>query len=275
MKVIISHDVDHLYTGEHWRKDLILEKFLVRSTLQLLKGEIPLVVLWERIKSVFRNRYCRIPEILEYDSEHKIPSTFFFGMANILGMSYSPKQAEPWIKYVVDRGFDAGVHAAIIDDFSEMMKEYNTFRNLNILESFGTRVHCVRYDNATFSKMAEIGYKFDSSEFNKNFIWLKQPYPVVAKNGNRMWEFPLNVMDGYVLEHDEKNAKAKVLDALDRAKREDCNYFTFLFHDIYFNEQTFPVWAGFYKWFVTMCEERKFEFISYNKAIEELEKCKH
>ena len=26
MYIIISHDVDHLYTIEHWKKDLILEK---------------------------------------------------------------------------------------------------------------------------------------------------------------------------------------------------------------------------------------------------------
>ena len=210
MKVIISHDVDHLYTGEHWRKDLILEKFLVRSFLQLCKREISFKVMWTRIKSVFKKRYCRIPEMLEYDSQHGIPSSFFFGMGNILGMSYSPKQAKPWVKYVVDHGFDAGVHAAVIDDFETMKKEFRLFKELH-------------------------------------------------------------VMDGYVLEHEAEKAKTKVLDALSRAQKEGCKYFTFLFHDIYFNEETFPMWVDFYKWFVNECETRNLEFTSYNKAIEELE----
>ena len=271
MKVIISHDVDHLYTGEHWRKDLILEKFLVRSFLQLCKREISFKVMWTRIKSVFKKRYCRIPEMLEYDSQHGIPSSFFFGMGNILGMSYSSNQAKPWVKYVVDHGFDAGVHAAVIDDFETMKKEFRLFKELGLQDTFGTRVHYVRYDDTTFAKMAEIGYKFDTSEFDKESIWLKQPYRVRAGNGNVMWEFPLHVMDGYVLEHEAEKAKTKVLDALSRAQKEGCKYFTFLFHDIYFNEETFPMWVDFYKWFVNECETRNLEFTSYNKAIEELE----
>lgn len=271
MEVIISHDVDHLYTGEHWRKDLILEKFLVRSFLQYCKREIGIHVFWNRIKATFSKRYCRIPEILQFDREHGIPSSFFFGMGNILGMSYSPKQAEPWIKYVVDNGFDAGVHAANIRDFSEMSKEYNSFKNMHLQEHFGTRVHYVRYDDTTFERLASLGYKFDSSEFSKEAIWLKQPYPVKSQNGNVMWEFPLHVMDGNVFENNGDNAKTRVLHALVRAESEGVRFFTFLFHDIYFNEKTFPIRIDFYKWFVETCENRGYVFTSYNKAIEELE----
>lgn len=35
MKIIVSHDVDHLYPSDHFLKDLILPKMWVRSFLHL------------------------------------------------------------------------------------------------------------------------------------------------------------------------------------------------------------------------------------------------
>ena len=40
IKVIVSHDVDHLFAGDHWFRDLIYPKLWVRTTLQLVKREI-------------------------------------------------------------------------------------------------------------------------------------------------------------------------------------------------------------------------------------------
>lgn len=271
IKVIVSHDVDHLYTGDHWKHDLILEKFLVRNFIQLFRREITFKVFLKRLPYVFRKRMCRIPEILAFDKMHSIPSSFFFGTDNILGMSYSPEQAKPWVQYVADNGFDVGVHAAVISDFQSMKKEFERFRQFRIQERFGVRVHYVRYDDSTFTNMAEIGYKFDTSEFCKEKITLTQPYPVKAANGNIMWEFPLHVMDGYVIEKNAHDAKKLVLDALDEAERNDnVRYFTFLFHDIYFDEHIYPIWIDFYKWFIGICEERKLPFISYDDAIKEI-----
>lgn len=39
MKVIISHDVDHLFRDDHYR-DLIYPKLWVRSSLELIKESI-------------------------------------------------------------------------------------------------------------------------------------------------------------------------------------------------------------------------------------------
>ena len=200
MYIIISHDVDHLYTIEHWKKDLILEKYVARACMEMIKGRISFKTCLHRLFAPFQYRFCRIPEIVEYDIQHNIPSSFFFGMGNSLGMSYSINQAIPWIQFVLEKGFDVGVHAADISSPTSIQREHDAFKEICPNKTFGTRVHYVRYSDDTFQSLATAGYLFDTTEFSKESFSLKQPYVITAPNGNRMWEFPLNLMDGYVLE---------------------------------------------------------------------------
>lgn len=89
MKIIVSHDVDHLDSTDHLFRDLILEKMFIRSFIQFLKKEISLKTCMYRMTMVFHKRMNRIEEVMEYDKKNKIPSVFFFGMDNVLGMSYT------------------------------------------------------------------------------------------------------------------------------------------------------------------------------------------
>ena len=64
MKIIISHDVDHLYATDHLFKDLILEKLWVRSFLHLCSGKISLRTFFYRLTLLFHNRMHRIEEVM-------------------------------------------------------------------------------------------------------------------------------------------------------------------------------------------------------------------
>jgi hypothetical protein len=266
LKIIISHDVDHLYPSDHIFRDLIFPKLWVRSIKELTKGKISLQTCYYRLISIFDNRLNRITEIIEFDKKHNIPSVFFFGMDNILGMSYKKNTATPWIKFVLEEGFDVGVHGVEIEDIKRMRHEFNDFKEISNLSSFGIRTHFVRSNKSTFLKMAEIGYLYDTSEFNKMTIDLKPPYKI----GN-MWEFPLYIMDGYVMKDKFETAKELTIEALDRAKKKGLEYFTFLFHDYLFNEKTHLKEKAFYEWFVNYCNNQNFEFTPYRTAIYELE----
>ena len=116
MKIIISHDVDHLDASDHLFRDLILEKLWVRSFLHLCQGRISLKTFFHRLTILFHNRMNRIEEVMEFDRAHGIPSVFFFGMDNVLGMSYPRKKAAPVIRHVLEQGFDAGVHGVDYQD---------------------------------------------------------------------------------------------------------------------------------------------------------------
>jgi hypothetical protein len=182
-------------------------------------------------------------------------------------MSYKKNTASTWIKFVLKEGFDAGVHGAEIENVEKMQNEYNDFKAISNLNSFGIRTHYVRYNDMTFIKMADLGYFFDTSEFNKVEIELKPPYKV-----EKMWEFPLHIMDGYILKDNLVTAKKLTINALDKARAIGLEYFIFLFHDYLFNEKTYPKEKDYYEWFVNYCESQHSEFVSYKTAIDELER---
>lgn len=265
MKIIVSHDVDHLYPSDHILRDFIFPKLWVRSTIQAFRGEISFGTLYNRFVSIFDKRLCRIPEIIDFDMRNDVKSTFYFGMDNVLGMSYHKKKALPWIHYVCDKGGDVGVHGVEIEDVNKMRMEYKAFATISRLNSFGIRTHYVRYNEMTFSKMAKIGYLYDTSEFDKKKVNLKLPYKI-----GDMWEFPLYIMDGYIMKNGLDKAKEETMQILKDAERKGIAYFTFLFHDYMYNDKTYPNDKEYYEWFIRYCVEKQYQFTSYTIAIKEL-----
>ncbi|MBR4791751.1 MAG: hypothetical protein IK024_12740 [Treponema sp.] len=265
MKIIISHDVDHLYFSDHLLKDLIIEKLWVRSFIHLLQKRITLKSFFYRI--FYGKRMNHITEVMEYDKKHFIPSVFFFGMDNVLGMSYSQKKASSIIKMVLNNNFAVGVHGCNYQNLEKMQKEHDDFMNISDLKSFGIRNHYVRFDDETFEKMDKCCYKYDSTEFNKNELETKKPYKV----GN-MWEFPLHIMDGYICFPGKlQQGLESTFAAIEKAKEEGCPYCTILFHDYQFDEKRYPDEKKWYEKTIEYCEQSGYEFISYDDAIKELE----
>lgn len=267
MKIIISHDVDHLSATDHLTKDLILPKLWVRSFLHLCTGKISFRTFWHRLTILFHSRMNRTEEVMAFDRAHGIPSVFFFGMDNVLGMSYSQKRAAPVIRRVLNAGFDAGVHGADYQDIKRMQREHDDFAALSGTESFGIRTHYVRFDGETFSKMERAGYLYDSSWFNKQALDIRAPYKVGG-----MWEFPLHIMDGYICKPGrlEEGLRATFA-AIRQAEALGMPYCTILFHDYQYDDRYDPQMKRWYEETVRYCEEQHYEFISYRDAIKELE----
>ena len=265
MKIIFSHDVDHLYGKDHWFRDFVYPKLWVRETLQLIKGRIKFSEWFGRCTSCIRKKRNQIPELIKFDSEHGIKSTFFFGMNQALGMSYKPYEAKCMIQFVKEKGFDAGVHGICYDNDFGIIEEKSKFEKLMGFSPDGIRMHYVRFDNQTFSRLEKAGYCFDSTEFNKKTgTCVKAPYRVGS-----LWEFPVCIMDSY-LPYNLEKAKQITIDAIQRAERENIRYFTVLLHDPYFSRE-YSVYQMWYEWFVDYTKENHFQFVSFKEAISELE----
>jgi hypothetical protein len=263
MKIIISHDVDHIYSSDHFR-DLYFPKLWVRNSMKLLKKEISVKEWYLRCSNISKKKMHCITELVEFEKMNNIPAEYFFGMANGQGLAYKQNIAAPLIKFVKDKGFDVGVHGIDFNSLEGIKKEFNDFILVTNIENFGIRMHYVNSSENTFNFLAQVGYLFDSSEFNKAEKYLiKKPYKI-----GDMWEFPLCLMDSY-LPYDLDKAKEITKDIIDKAEKVKLPYFTLLFHDIYFCS-AYNTYKEWYIWAINYFISNGYSFISYRQAIKEL-----
>lgn len=262
MKVIISHDVDHLTVTEHFN-DLIIPKFIARSKLELLRGRISLSEFYIRMRYLLGNKWQCLEELMDYNEEQGIPATFFLGVNNGKGLAYSLDQAGEWIRRILERGFDAGVHGIAYTDKSGIDEEYRIFKEISGLENFGIRMHYLRKSEETLTLLEQAGYLYDSSVYE-----FADPYLVGG-----MLEFPLHIMDGYIIEYNSRHQsvgleRAKELTSarIEEAEIKGCRYLNILFHDRYFN-RGFKTWMSWYIWLTEWLIEHGYEFMNFREAI--------
>jgi peptidoglycan/xylan/chitin deacetylase (PgdA/CDA1 family) len=270
MKIIISHDIDHLTVSEHF-SDLIIPKFILRSQIELIGGYISFKEFRFRFKTLFKNKLQNLEEIIAFDHEQGIPSTFFIGMSHGLGLSYTEIIAEQWCKKILSNGFDVGVHGIAYDNKQNMVQEYNRFKKLSGLEEFGIRMHYLRKNEKTIDLIGETGYLFDSGVFSFE--------PPVNYSG--LWEFPLHIMDTYEFQKGKpwqnqtlENVKASTEEKIHNAIAKNLPYLNILMHDFYFSEG-FSSCKQWYIWLTNRLKEDGYEFINFKTAIKELDSKTH
>ena len=268
MKVIISHDVDHLSADEH-RADLIIPKFLIRSNIEWAMGAIPLKELFERLRELTANKWQNLAELMAFDRENGVPSTFFLAVNQGKGLAYSAASAAPWIRRIAENGFDVGVHGIAFDDPAAMLREFEVFRQLSKISSFGLRMHYLRTNDMTLSRLDQTGYLFDSTIYAT-----RNPYRV-----GRMWEFPLHMMDGFlVCDHGRwqrdglAGIKERTRTRIAELQDQGIEYLTILFHDRYFSG-SFAAWRDWYIWLIRHCQTSGLEFTDYRTAVARLDSC--
>jgi len=265
MKIIVSHDVDHITVLEH-KKDLIIPKFAIRSFIELSLGYISISEIKCRFKDFWDNKWNNIEELISFDKKSNIPATFFIGVSNGRGLSYSIKDAKFWINKIREEGFKIGVHGIAYDNFNEIKSEFETFKKISGLEKFGIRMHYLMKKNETFELLSKAGYIYDSSMYG-----IKNPIKI-----ENLWEFPLCIMDGYIIYKNShyqnqsiNQVKKSTKIILEEAYNKGINYFTILFHDRYFSD-SFKTWKEWYIWLIEYLKKNRFEFIDFENAMDEL-----
>ena len=267
MKAIISHDIDHITVSEHLLRDSIVPKFIIRNGVELVKGKISFAEYTNRHLDLFKNKWQNIEELIAFNSAQGVPSSFFMGVQNGLGLSYSKAVSNFWINKIQGLDCEIGVHGIEFATQDKIDFEYNLFRELSSLKTFGTRMHYVRKNENTFQYMQQAGYLYDSTEHA-----FKNPYKI----GN-MWEFPFQIMDGWVIEKGKRwqtqslnEAKENTKLLIEEAFTKNLNYLGVDFHDRYFTN-SFKTWIDWYYWIIGYLKENKIEFVNFKQAIASLE----
>jgi len=267
VKAIISHDIDHITVTEHLLRDTIVPKFLARMHIELLAGKISLREYILRWTDFFKNKWQNVDELITFNNTKQIPSSFFIGVNKGIGLSYSNHLALVWIEQMKSRNCEIGLHGINYDSLEVVKAELEEFKRLSGVEKTGIRMHYVRRDENTLNYFSEAGYLYDSTIHD-----FKNPYKI----GN-MWEFPFQIMDGWVIEEGSKwqnrnlkEAKENTKRLIERAQKENLEYLGVDFHDRYFSN-SFKTWLDWYSWLTDYLMENKIEFVNFRMAIEQLE----
>lgn len=268
MKIIVTHDVDHLTFSEHLT-EFTLPKMLVRNHLELFLGKISGKELLKRYADLVANRAQHLDAIMDFDRKKNVPATFFFGVANGLGLSYGLESASTWIKRVLEKGFNVGVHGLSYDNCQTMRQEYETFLRLSGRRDFGIRMHYLRSNEKTWGYLSDLGYAFDSTLTMR----MIGPFRVGS-----LWEFPINLADWKILcqnarwqSRDLQTAIKQTRDLMDASAERKLEFFTVLFHDFYFSD-AYASWKGWFEFVIDYADSRNWEFVSFKQALDELKK---
>lgn len=266
MKIIVSHDVDHLSVKEHIFRDLIIPKFFVLQLIEFFKKNISFSEIISRYGEVLQNDWNHLSELQQFNNKNNVKATYFFWMDNALWLNYSQEEASVWIKYLLDNWADVWVHWINYDDEKLLKKEFEDFKKLSWLNSVWLRMHYLRQDKNTQNHLADIWYSFDVTDYaeKKYSIW---------KKGN-MDLLPFQLMDTYLFSFNRRafssnEAIEYSINLLKEAEKKWNNYFSLLIHQRHFSKW-FSAWKNWYIEFIKYCNENWYEFINYKDFIKTL-----
>ena len=266
MKIIISHDVDHLNSNEHYF-DFILLKYLVRSLIEFIYGTISFSDLLNKFRSVYDSQWHNVFDLINFNNKNNIPSTFFWGMDNALGLNYRLKDVVPIISKVIHQKHNCGVHGIEFNNLLKMEQEKELFSNIVGSKKFGIRMHYLRLDQDTLNKLNQLNYIFDSSMYSDY-----EPFKI-----GDMWEFPIQIMDSYEFNTkfswQSKTTEEIIFSTIEKIKtydNKDFKYLNIVFHDRNFckAQSSYMLW---YESIISYLKDNGYEFISFIDAIKELE----
>lgn len=267
MKAIISHDIDHITVWEHLFRDTIIPKYLARMHIELFSGKISMREYTLRWSDFFKNKWQNVDELITFNNVNGIPSSFFIAVNKGIGLNYSNESALLWIDQMQRRNCEISLHGIAFDDQVSIKKEFDLFSKLTGGSGFGIRMHYVRNTERTYKLLSESGYVFDSTEYA-----FKNPYKI----GN-MWEFPFQIMDGWIIENYKKwqslnllQAKENTVKLIDKAYEHKLNYLGIDFHDRYFSH-SFKTWLDWYMWLVEYLRNNNIETVNFKTAVKEME----
>jgi len=271
MKIIISHDVDHITFREHLN-DGVAGKFCIRTMLEMASLAISPYTVFQRVKRAWKNKWNNIEDLMSFDKSYKIDSTFFIGVGNGLGLSYSRDESIKAIRLIKNNGFEVGVHGIAFDNIEGIKTEYEIFKSITNDNVIGIRTHYLRRADNSSENYQMIGYDYDAGLYGMGDPIVKGAFVT----------FPLTIMDGRILEMslfgiqktNFNEVFSHTLKIIENAEANGQQYLSILFHDRYFSNE-FPFWRRWYIELIEALEKNGHTFINYRQAWEELIKENH
>lgn len=255
----LSHDVDRvqLYSIRYQLK---------QTTKMILKCRFKNSIL-NLIDTVKYNvdyktdPYWTFDYIINTEKKYNFKSSFYFmsGGTSKLDNSYkiNNKKVQKLITQIKSEGFEVGYHGS-----------FNSFNNLKLMKhekqkldrythKYGVRQHYLRFSApCTWRNQEQVGLLYDSTlsfadceGFRCGTCFPFKPYDILENRVLNIWEIPLIVMDGTLIEYKQLGLQESVTNITNLIDtiRTYGGVFSLLWHNSSFHGQTWSQWINGYE----------------------------
>lgn len=273
----LSHDIDvvdfytYNYVGYKIKELLGLRKsklsFGVNFNL-LMKGLLKYAGISKR-----DNPHWNFDYLLELENKHQLKSIFFFldqGVKNSDGnYSFEEKRMIDLFSKLKEEGCEIGLHGTVLsitnaEIMKESLKRLETASGISVK---GIRQHRLLWKHPETAKIQQrIGFHYDSTlgfaaheGFRNSYCYPFKLYDFEENKLIDMWEVPLMVMDGTLFSYQRYSVEKSFTaceSLLDEVKKFG-GIFTVLWHNSFFDEDTYPGVTKFYEKLLQRISEKK------------------
>ncbi len=264
---MLSHDIDFVdtYTSNYFL-------YKIKEVLQIKKSKLPLFTnLTLGLKGMLKyfhilkkdNPYWNFDFLRSLERSHNFRSIFFFLDKGVLHSdayySFDEKRMIDLFNQLQKEGCEIGLHGTVqsISNADKMTSSLNKLRGCSKAPVVGIRQHRLLWnhpDTAIIQK--SVGLEYDTTlgfaaheGFRNSYCGPLKLYDFANDTMIDLWEFPLNVMDvtlfGYRY-YSPKAAMEKCIQIMEEVRKFN-GVFTLLWHNSFFDEDTYPGVTDFYK----------------------------
>ncbi|MEO7989844.1 MAG: polysaccharide deacetylase family protein [Chryseolinea sp.] len=264
---MLSHDIDivDMYTTNYFlfkiKEVLQIKKSRLRFSMNLALGLKGMLKYFRLLKK--DNPYWNFDFLRSLERKHNFRSIFFFLDKGVLHSdayySFDEKRMIDLFSQLQNERCEIGLHGTVesIDDRMKMDSSLKKLKESSQASVTGIRQHRLLWKHPeTAIIQKSVGLEYDSTlgfaaheGFRNSYCGPFKLYDFKNDQMLDLWEFPLNVMDVTLFayrNYSPSTAIEKCIQIMEEVRKFN-GVFTVLWHNSFFDEDTYPGVTNFYK----------------------------
>ena len=264
---MLSHDIDFVdtYTANYFifkiKEVLQIRKSRLSFSTNLILGLKGMLKYFNVLKK--DNPYWNFDFLRSLERSNNFRSTFFFLDKGVLHSdayySFDEKRMTELFLYLQSEGCEIGLHGTVqsIDNAAKLKSSFDKLTEASKVSVVGIRQHRLLWNHpGTAIIQKSIGLQYDTTlgfaaheGFRNSYCGPFKLYDFTNDKMLDYWEFPLNVMDVTLFAYQNYSpavALEKCIQIMGEVRKFN-GLFTLLWHNSFFDEDTYPGVTDFYK----------------------------
>lgn len=247
--VCLTHDIDVLYFPKLGT--------LFDSSKSLLKGQIK--SSFNKVGSLINKKYnpwWNIKEIIKLEEKYDAKSSFYFLTVDKdeLNFNFNVEDLEPELKYIVDKGWEVGLHGGF-EEYNNLEKiKEKKMRLEKVLNKKveGYRNHYLKFKVPdTWEILYKAGFEYDTTfgyadcaGFRNGMCHPFKPFNILTGKEIDIFEIPLTIMDNTLFDYMRLDMAGawKIIKLLIDTVEKYKGVITILWHNTYMVNETYRLY---------------------------------